>query len=107
MPYENQEQSVVADGLRQLGAELDKLVESGKMSAHDAEALFQERGGATGPGAYQAPNQPQVDAATLNEQSRQSAARSAAYQASRAGNPEGYTKESQDAFNEQHPLSEY
>lgn len=107
MPYDNQEQSVAADGLRQLGAELDKLVESGKMTAHDAEALFQERGGTTGPSGYQAPNQPQADTAALNEQSRRSAARSAAYQASRAGNPEGYTKESQDEWDATHPLSDY
>lgn len=109
MPYTTNDTGVVEDGKKQLGAELDRLVESGQMTAHDAEALAQTRGLATGPGenSYQAPGQAQTDAATLNEQSRQSAARSAAYQASRAGNPEGYTQESQDAFNAAHPLSEY
>ena len=109
MPYTTNDTSIDADGKKQLGAELDKLVETGQMTGHDAEVLFQARGGTTGPGdnSYQAPPPPQDAAAVLNEQSRQSAARSAAYQKSREGNPEGYSAESQEEFNSIHPLSEY
>lgn len=110
MPYTTSDpNSTVEDGKKQLGAELDRLIGTGEMTVEDALKLAQERGLTTGPGenSYQAPGQANADAATLNEQSRQSAARSAAYQASRAGNPEGYTQESQDAFNAAHPLSDY
>lgn len=110
MPYTTSDpNSTVEDGKVQLGALLDHLVSNGTLTPDQATQTAQERGLTTGPGenSYQAPGQAQTDAATLNEQSRQSAARSAAYQASRAGNPEGYTQESQDAFNAAHPLSDY
>lgn len=110
MPYTTSDpNSTVEDGKVQLGALLDHLVSNGTLTPDQATQTAQERGLTTGPGdnVYQAPDQPQADAATLNEQSRQSAARSTAYQASRAGNPEGYTKESQDEWDATHPLGDY
>lgn len=109
MPYTTNDTGVVEDGKKQLGAELDRLIGTGEMTVEDALKLAQERGLATGPGenSYQAPGQAQADAATLNEQSAASARQSAAYQASRAGNPEGYTPESQAEFNHEHPISEF
>lgn len=109
MPFETTDTGVVSDGEKQLGAELDALVNTKQITPEDALKLAQTRGLTTGPGpnSYNPPKQEADNAADLNKQSRQSAAQSAAYQASRVGNPEGYTQESQDAFNAQHPLSEY
>jgi len=109
MPYTTSDTGMNADGKKQLGAELDRLVESGQISAKDAEVLAQDRGLTTGPGdnAYQAPGQAAADAAALDRDSLASAKQSAAYQQSRAGNPEGYTAESQAEFNAAHPLSEF
>lgn len=107
MPYQNQDNSVVADGQRQLGAELDRLVTNGTLTGQQALETAQNMGMATGPGAYQYPGEAQAETDALNTQSRQSAARSAAYQAERAAQGLGYDPASQDAFNSAHPLSDY
>jgi len=95
------------DGQQQFVDWADAEVAAGRLSIDDATRQVQAHGITTGPGAYQAPGQAQAETDQLNEQSRQSAARSAAYQKSREGNPEGYTQESQDAWDAAHPLSDY
>lgn len=107
MPFQDAP-AVHEDGQQEFANFLDAKVASGEFTQEQAMQEAQEHGLSTGSGpGYLPPGYVDPNAATLNEQSVESQRQSAAYQASRVGNPEGYTAESQAAFNQAHPLDGY